>query len=166
MRSDEVQGFDASTTSAGGPLNESHPKLGEVLVAAGALSQVQLFEALQRQSQERKRRRLGELLIETGAISESQLTLALSGQLRLSYAHLPTMALDYEVVHCIPRSLADLHQVIPIGISQDGAVLLAMADPTDVLARDDVRAASGCSVRPVCARPSHVAQAINRYYRF
>lgn len=142
------------------------PKLGEVLVAAGVLSQVQLIEALQEQRRDVRRRRLGEILLSSGVITEGQLTRALSGQLRLSYVDLPTMAIPHEIVSLVPRALAERHQVIPIGITSEGAIILAMANPTDLVASDDVRVASNRPVKVACARPSHMAQAISRYYRF
>src|SRR2546426_11376960 len=115
-------------------LRESHPKLGEVLVAAGVISQVQLLETLELQQNEKgRRRRLGEILIAGGICTEGQITRALSGQLRLGYVDLPTMAIPYEVVHLIARSLAERHEVIPVGVTPEGALLLAMADPTDVV---------------------------------
>jgi type IV pilus assembly protein PilB len=145
---------------------DAPPKLGEVLVAAGVLSQVQLLEALQTQRRDARHRRLGEILLYSGIVTEGQLTRALSGQLRVSYADLPTLAISHEVVSLIPRELAERHQVIPIGLSDQGYVILAMADPTDIVARDDVRVVTGRPVKAACARPSHVRQAIDRYYRF
>jgi type IV pilus assembly protein PilB len=152
--------------SENGTRHDGQPKLGEVLVAAGVLSQVQLLEALTEQARDPKRRRLGEILLQGGVITEAQLTRALSGQLRVSYIDLPGMGLGYEIVHLIPRALAERHDVIAVDITPEGGLLLAMADPTDVVARDDIRTVTGRPVKPACARPSHVRQAISRYYRF
>lgn len=141
-------------------------KLGDVLVAAGVITQIELLEALEVQRTEGRKRRLGEILVQLGILSETQVSRGLSGRLRLGYVELDGMAISNDVVHLIPRSLAERHEMIPIDLTADGVVLLAMADPTNIEARDDVRALTRRNVKGVCARPSDVRAAIDKHYRF
>lgn len=146
------------------------PKLGEVLVAAGVVSQEQVEAALSIQDEDLevggKKRRLGQILVAQGFITEEQVARALSGQLRLGYVDLRTLEIAYEDSRLVSQALAERHNVIPIGISVDDQLLLAMVDPTDVVARDDIRAASGKRVKALVACETHIKWAINKLYRF
>jgi type IV pilus assembly protein PilB len=145
---------------------DAPPRLGDVLVAAGVLTPTQLSEALHIQQREGRRRRLGEILVHSGVITEDQVTRALSGQLRLSYVDLPSLAIPSEIINLVPRSVADRHFALPVGLTDEGEIIVAMSDPTDVVAKDDIRLVTGRRVKPACARPSQLTQAINRYYRY
>lgn len=161
-----IVGHPAPEPSPAEPGADAPPRLGDVLVAAGVISAQQLLDALEAQQREGRKRRLGEMLIHSAIITEDQLTRALSGQLRISYVDLPSLAIPPEVIGMVPLAIAERHQLIPVAIHGNDEIIVAMADPTDVLARDDVRLVTGRKVRPSCARPSHVVQAISRYYRF
>ena len=84
--------------STAGGQERTAPKLGEVLVAAGVITQVQLMTALQEQASEHPPRRLGQILVSKGMLTEDRLARALAGQLRLGYVDLPSMALAPEIV--------------------------------------------------------------------
>lgn len=145
-------------------MTESRPKLGELLVAAGAITQFDLVAALQRQADETPPRRIGTILIDDGVLTEEQLARAISQQLGLGYVDLNSLAIDPALMALVPLDLAERHQVIPIGLSEEGELVLAMADPTNVVARDDVRATTRRRVKPVCCTVSDIQEAITIYY--
>lgn len=149
--------------SRGFGLDPQQPKLGEVLVAAGVISQLELLEALELQKADPRRPKLGELLVEKGWATEGEICRALSGQLRLPFVDLRGMALDPSIVAIIPHSVATKHQCIAVGLRGD-ELLVAMADPTNLLAVDDIRTATRKKVKRVVAQPSLIARAIQSYY--
>lgn len=159
------QAQETGGTAGSGP----PPKLGEVLVAAGVITEEQVEVALRAQDDDvdhlGKRRRLGEILVALHFITEEQVARALSGQLRLGYVDLRTLDIAYEDSRLITQALAERHKVIPIGLSVDDQLLLAMVDPTDVVARDDIQAASGKRVKPLVACETHIKWAITKAYR-
>jgi type IV pilus assembly protein PilB len=144
-------------------LDPDQPKLGEVLVAAGVISQLELLEALELQKADPRKPRLGQLLIEKGWASEGEICRALSGQLRLPFVDLRGMTLDPSVVATIPTDLATKHHCIAVGMRGD-ELLVAMADPTNVLAVDDLKTATKKKIKRVVAQPSLIARAIHSYY--
>jgi type II secretory ATPase GspE/PulE/Tfp pilus assembly ATPase PilB-like protein/CheY-like chemotaxis protein len=144
-------------------LDPQQPKLGEVLVAAGVISQLELLEALELQKADPRKPKLGQLLIEKGWATEGEICRALSGQLRLPFVDLRGTALDPSIVALLPYSIASRHQCIAVGLRGD-ELLVAMADPTNLVAIDDIRAATRKRVKRVVAQPSLIARAIQHYY--
>ena len=117
-------------------------RLGEVLVEHGAITPEQLDDALEahREAQrERRRVRLGTLVVELGYASERQVAAALAGALGLEVVDLTTVALDAEVARMLPRGVAERHLVMPIRRQDNGQIVVACADPTNVVAVDDVK---------------------------
>ncbi|PWJ56193.1 type II secretion system protein E (GspE) [Quadrisphaera granulorum] len=118
-------------------------RIGDVLVDAGVLSPEQLAEVLaSQQSASGRRRKLGELLVESGITDEKTIARALADQLGLTVADLSRMAVDPEVVRSLPRAVAERTRVVPLERTSTGLVV-AVADPTNVLALDDVRLHTG-----------------------
>jgi type IV pilus assembly protein PilB len=103
-------------------------------------------------------------LIENGAITPAQLTRARAAQSGLPFVELAGYTVDRSAVALVPSSLCRRHTVLPIGV-EGGAVILAMADPGDVFAIDDVRATSRMRVSPVVADGADLVAAIDRYVR-
>ncbi|MDQ1684217.1 MAG: type pilus assembly protein PilB [Frankiaceae bacterium] len=121
-------------------------RLGEVLVEHGAITAEQLDEVLEAQraaQRERRRVRLGTLVVELGYATERQVASALAAALSLEVVDLSTVTLDPAVSRLLPRSLAERHQVMPIRRSDSGQVTIACADPTNVVAIDDVKVYAG-----------------------
>jgi type IV pilus assembly protein PilB len=117
-------------------------RLGEVLVEQGALTQEQLDAALEAQraaQRERRRVRLGTIVIEHGLATERQVAVALAAALALDIVDLAQITLDADVTRLLPRSVAERHLVIPIRRNDEGQVTVACADPTNVIAIDDVK---------------------------
>ena len=137
-------------------------QLGDILLEGGLVSSGQLEAAYE--EQERVGRALGRVLIEQGVLTESQLVSALATQIGLRFVDLSEFAVDGSAVGRVPGPVCRRHSAIPIGF-EDGRLLVAMADPANVFAVDDIRSLTGLDVKPVVATRGDVAAAIDRYYR-
>jgi type IV pilus assembly protein PilB len=136
-------------------------KLGEILVRENLITPQQLREALEYQRSNGGR--LGSNLIKMGFLSEDVITAILSRQYGVPSVNLDMFRIDAEVVSLIPRETAQKYGVLPI--SKVGATLtLAMADPTNVFAMDDIKFMTGLNVEPVVVSEASVMQAIAKYY--
>ena len=141
-------------------------RLGEVLVAGGVLTEAQLDEALRAQKEDtgRRRRRLGEVITALGLADEVAIARALSDQLGLPFVDLGSLPIADETLAVLPRNVAVRHVAVPITVAHD-VLTVALADPTNVLALDDIRLATKLSsVRTAVATASDLQEAVNRYY--
>jgi len=136
--------------------------LGALLIDEGLLTDAQLDAALAEQA--RSGKPLGRLLIESGTISEAELVRTLARQVGLEFVDLNDRAVDGSVAALVSESLARRYQAIPIGW-EDGRLVVAMADPSNVFAVDDIRAIAGAEVRTVVATASQINETIERFYR-
>jgi type IV pilus assembly protein PilB len=136
-------------------------KLGEILVRENLLSPQNLKEALDHQRQHGGR--LGFNLVKLGLISDDMITAVLSRHYGIPSVNLDLFNIDPAVLSLIPQEVAQKHSVLPL--SRVGATLtLAMVDPTNVFAMDDVKFMTGLNVEPVLVAESSVQQAIYKYY--
>jgi type IV pilus assembly protein PilB len=103
-------------------------------------------------------------LVEGGVVTESQVASARAAQLGLPFVDLTDYPIDQSAVSLVPVSLLRRHEVLPIGRDGD-RLLLAMADPRDVLALDDIRAAVKMQARPVVAERGDLLAALDRFVR-
>ncbi len=136
--------------------------LGALLIDEGLLTEAQLDAALAEQS--RSGKPLGRLLIEQGTISETELVRTLARQVGLEFVDLGDWTIDGSVASVVSESLARRYQAIPIGW-EDGKLVVAMADPSNVFAVDDIRALAGAEVRSVVATASQILETIEQLYR-
>ena len=107
---------------------------------------------------------LGRVLIDQGAIGEADLVAALASQLGIEFVDLDEVTVDPSAAALIPSSVARRHQAVPIGWD-DGRLVVAMADPANVVAVDDIRALSGADLRTVVATREAIEDAIDRTHR-
>jgi type IV pilus assembly protein PilB len=136
-------------------------KLGEVLMAAGLLTTDQLTKALEECT--RSGKRLGEYLVDQAIISEHDLTSCLSNQLGFLFVDLAKEALNPELSSTIPEPLAKRYQAVPL--RQEGKSLtVAMDNPLDFEAIQDISFLSGCTVKPVLAARSVIKEALEKIY--
>jgi len=136
-------------------------KLGEMLLKAGLITNDELQEALatQRQSGEK----LGTVLVSLGHIKEDEITQLLSDQFGVPSINLRHFQIDDSVINLIPSEVAQKYLVVPV--NRTGATLtLAMADPTNVFAMDDIKFMTGYNVEPVVASEMAIREAIESYY--
>ena len=136
-------------------------RFGEILLKTGRISAMQLQEALALQKEQGGR--LGSILVKLGHISDHQLVEALSQHFGVPAIDLDGMSIDEVVIKIIPADIARKYTILPV--SKAGAtVTLAMIDPTNVFAMDDVKFMTGYRVEPVVASESSLRTAIDRYY--
>lgn len=138
-------------------------RLGELLVRERMISMQQLRQA--QEEQKKGGRNLGHVLAKLGFVSDDEMTNFLSTQYRVPAVSLDDLEIDPEVLRIVPRDIAEKHKVIPI--SRTGACLLvAMADPTNLNAIDDIKFLTALTVEPVVASEASIVGAIDRYYTF
>ena len=143
-------------------------RLGDLLVDAGLLSVEQLRTALQQQrSEDGSRRRLGTVLLELGYVDDRDIAVALAEQLGLEVvAGAALHAASQAVIDLVPRRIASHYDLIPLEFDRDtGELVVAVTDPTNVLALDDLRALPGVrNVTQRVARASAVGKARSLLY--
>jgi len=128
-------------------------RLGEMLLKVGLISQQQLQEALALQKSNGGK--LGYNLVRLGHVKEEDITSLLSEQYGVPAIHLEHFEIDESVLKHIPSDVAQKYLVIPI--ERTGATLtVAMADPSNVFALDDIRFITGYQVEPVEIGRAHV----------
>lgn len=136
-------------------------KLGEILVRENLISSQQLREALE--YQRTNGGRLGSNLVNLGIISDDVITAVLSRQYGVPSINLDLFQIEDETIRLISHEVALKYSVLPI--SKVGATLtLAMADPTNVFAMDDIKFMTGLNVEPVIASEASLVTAIGKYY--
>jgi type IV pilus assembly protein PilB len=136
-------------------------KLGEILVRENLISPQNLREALDYQREHGGR--LGFNLVKLGLVSDDMITAVLSRQYGIPSVNLDLFNIDPAVLRLIPQEVAQKHSVLPL--SRVGATLtLAMVDPTNVFALDDVKFMTGLNVEPVVVAEGSVQLAIAKYY--
>jgi type IV pilus assembly protein PilB len=136
-------------------------KLGELLVSSGTISQKQLGDALALQKKEGGR--LGSNLVKLGFVGEEKLTDFLSKHFGVPSVNLDRIEVDENVIKIIPADVARKYTILPI--SKAGAKLtIAMLDPTNVFAMDDIKFMTGYNVEPVVAAESALRLSIEKYY--
>jgi type IV pilus assembly protein PilB len=137
-------------------------QLGSLLIARGLLTAEQLEAALE--EQERTHRSLGRVLIDQGLVSEAGLVSTLATQLGLDYVDVTDFAVDPSAAVLISDGLARRYQALPIGW-EEGRLVVAMADPSNVFAVDDIRTITGADVKMVVSTRASIVSAIDKYHR-
>ena len=136
-------------------------RLGELLTKASLITQEQLKEALK--SQKDSGGKLGETLIKLGFVSEEEITECLSQQFGVPSINLAHFEIDQSVIKLIPADVARKYNILPV--NKTGATItIAMADPTNVFAMDDIKFMTGYNVEPVVASELGIKAAIDNYY--
>ncbi len=136
-------------------------KLGDLLVNSGGITQAQLDEALK--LQESTGERLGSILQKHGFITERQLIDTLMNQLGVEFIDLNTYAIPPEMAQLLPKSTAKKHMVVPVRASRTD-IHLAMADPLNFVAVEEVRAITRRRVIPLIAASAAVERAVQNLY--
>src|SRR5205823_7304733 len=136
-------------------------RLGELLVSEGVISQDQLHEALR--EHRRSKERLGAVLARRGLVTEERLVELLSKEHGLPSVDIRQQVVSAEIVALVPAHLARKHEVLPLS-RVDGALTVAMSDPTNVVAMDEIAAATRLTVLPGVAAGAAIRAAIERHY--
>jgi len=136
--------------------------LGELLLDAGVLQEAQLREAL---ATSPPGERIGQTLIRLGMVDELEVAHALADQLGLEFIDLTGITPQPLAVERVPARLAERHQLVPLSL-ESGLLTIAMADPADVVALDDIRVVAGVrGIRRLAAAASDVDRLRRRAYR-
>ena len=136
-------------------------RLGELLIAAGTINEEQLNRALEIQKETKDR--LGTVLIENNIITEDQLIESLQMQLGIEYVDLTQVKIPIELASAVPKNIAKQYGVVPVQIVRD-EIYLAMSDPLNFYAIEEVKKSARKKVVPMVARSSSVEYAIQVLY--
>jgi len=136
-------------------------RIGELLLKEKRLTPAQLQEALN--YQKTNGGKLGLNLVKLGFVTDDEITALLSKQYGVPSINLAQFEIDAATIKLIPSETAQKYQIVPL--SRSGATLtIAITDPTNVFAMDDIKFMTGYNVEPVVASETAVADAIQRYY--
>ncbi|MBU4175619.1 MAG: Flp pilus assembly complex ATPase component TadA [Actinobacteria bacterium] len=133
-----------------------------LLIEDGLVTKEQLLEALETKKESGKS--LARTLIEMGVVSEVKLTEVLAQHLDMEFVDLGNYHVDLTAVALLDEKIASRHLAIPLKFDED-TLVVAMADPTNIFALDDVKMYTSCQVRPVVATKGDIEDAIRSYYR-
>jgi type IV pilus assembly protein PilB len=136
-------------------------KLGEILAARGAVSQVDLDKALAEQRQTKGF--LGQVLLKRGVIKKRDLAEALEDQLGLPFVELSDRTVEPEIASLLPENLVRLHKALPFDLSEN-VLSVAMADPLNLRALESMRLVTGLEVKPFFAPEEDVLLATNQVF--
>lgn len=144
--------------------NRKKVRLGDVLVQNGVITQEDLQRGLERQKG--SGRKLGETLVDEGITTEENIAKALSNQFHYDMVDLSNIEIPQEILELVPANVLKKHRAIPFEYSPDNMNVLrvAMADPMDIGAMDDINIITNLQVEPVVATTGSVMLAIDRYY--
>jgi len=152
--------FPGGVRTAGASIHMSS-RLGEILVKDKLITAEQLKQALDYQKQHGGR--LGSCLVKLGLVSDEDITAVLSRQYGVPSINLKFYEVDPAVIKLIPQETAIRYQIVPL--SRVGSTLtIAMTDPTNVFAMDDIKFMTGFNVEPVVASESAIGEAIHKFY--
>lgn len=140
---------------------KSRMLLGDVLKAEGLIDDEKLNKALA--MQKKTGNRLGQILVEMGIVTEEDIVQALAKQLKLPYINLGTYLIDPTIARTVPEHVARRYQLIPIN-KVGNKLTVAMADPLNILAIDDIELMTGLVVRPVAATSKDIIQALDNAF--
>lgn len=141
-------------------------RLGKTLVDMGLLTDWQLEAALQEQKKT-KGKKLGETIVDLGFISEMEIASALKEQLRTELIRLSEIRIQDKIIQLVPdHSILEKYILIPFELKKNvpNVLRVAMADPMDIIAIDDLSILTGYQIEPVIATPCDIKAAIDRYY--
>jgi type IV pilus assembly protein PilB len=137
-------------------------RLGQLMVERGLVTDAQLEQALS--EQRRTGKRMGETLLKMGAISSLDLARVLADHLGLPFVDLRSRPPDLVLAALIPEQIARRYCALPVA-RWSGQLVVAMANPNDVFALDDLRVLTGQPVIPALAEPEHLQQTLDRAYQ-
>lgn len=139
---------------------QKRKKLGDLLKEAGLITEIQIVEALEHKKDNQK---LGDALVDQGYITEKQLLDVLEIQLKLKSVSLYQYPIDEKLIELVSKDYAREHLLLPIR-KENARLIVAMHDPLDFYAIEDLELMTGYNVMPVIAAKDDILQTINRLY--
>lgn len=143
-------------------MSKMRKRLGDILVETELITEDQLQHALKQKS---KKQKLGDVLLEQGVITEQQLIEVLEFQLGVPHVSLYRYPIDPKVLEIVSKQEATRHELMPLKQNGDKLVV-AMADPMNYFAIDDLRLSTGFQIEVAIATKNDILRAINKYYDF
>ena len=139
-------------------------RLGDVLINSGTIIPEQLEDALNAQKGTGKK--LGQVLVEKGYVSEDDIATALSSQLGLEVVDLMNISIADEILNLVPPSVLKKSKVFPFEFAENNMNVLrvAMVDPMDMYAQDDVSIITNCMIEPAVTTERTLMMAIDKYF--
>ena len=136
-------------------------RFSQLLLKNNVITEKQLAQAMERQKETGAS--LGKVLLEMGMVKENQLAELIARELGLEYVDLLEYKINIQATTSIGEPMARRYSCIPIDF-EDGKLVVAMADPTNIYALDDIRLSTGYEVKPVVSAREDIQNAIQRYY--
>lgn len=139
-------------------------RLGDLLVAAGAITEEELQEAIAYQKE--KGLKLGQAMVEMGLVSQELLNLTISQQLGIDYIELRSCKLTEDVLRMIPEKEVMRYRAIPVEVDEynPNVLKVAMSDPMDIIAIDDLAILTNMQIEPMLTSDDEITEAIGKYY--
>lgn len=136
--------------------------IGQMLIEKGYITDEQLEQALA--AQEQSTQRIGEILMDLGFIEEEPLYETLAEQMNVKYVNLKSVKVDSGIATLISQDVAKRYTALPLGRGAEGTIQVAMAEPTDVIALDDLKMRLQVQIEPLLAPASRIERAIEKVY--
>lgn len=145
-------------------ISQTRKRIGDVLIDANIITQEQLMEALEEQRKTGKR--LGEVLVDMKFTDETEIAEAMSQQMKIPLAKIREAKLASEIIELLPENIVRKNNVIPFEVDENNPNILriAMADPLDIIAVDDISIITNMQIEIMVATPSDISYAIEKYY--
>lgn len=145
-------------------VGRTRKRLGDMLVEANVITSDQLMEALAKQKESGKR--LGECLVDMKFTDEAEIVEATAQQMKIPVAKIREAKLASEVIELLPENIVRKHNVIPFELDENNPNILrvAMSDPLDIIAVDDLSIITNMQIDVMAATPSDITYAIEKYY--
>ena len=139
-------------------------RVGDLLVEAGAITEDQLQQALAKQKESGGR--IGNVIMQMGFISRELLITVLTTQMGIEYCEVRSVQIDESVLNLVPDNLVTKYRAIPIGFDENNPNILkvAMADPMDLTAVDDISISSGLQIEPMLSFDDDLGEVIGKHY--
>jgi len=138
-------------------------RLGQMLVDSGVVTEAQLVDALE--IQKAKGGQLGRVLVDLGFATQASILQILADQIGIRFVEFKDVHPDANAVAAVPRELAVRYTLMPVGFDAKGRLVVAMADPQNVLALDDLRIVTGFDCMPAIATREDITSQIEDSYR-
>ena len=137
-------------------------RLGDLLLETGMINQEQLDNAIELQKKTGKR--IGEILVDSGVVNEENMLGALEFQLGIPHMNLEKYSIDYNIASKVPESVARRYVVIAVGIDEMNRLKVAMKDPLNMFALDDLKLSTRMEITPILASEKGILNLINQTY--
>lgn len=139
-------------------------RIGDILLSQGYITEAQLALALENQA--KTKQRLGDCLVAAGMVTDEDIAKALQIQLGIGYVDLRGIDIPPEIISLVSGTVLRKHNVVPIGYDDElqNTLILAMSDPLDMVAQDDIAIITNCVIDPRISTASEISAILDKYY--